>query len=232
MAGARLSPYFLLQLNVFYVIMILVIFMKKLVSVLLSLILIFSVISVTITTYAEEWNEEKSINNFIDGIVGLSREYDADKEFEIIEDEYTDNITVNQFYSNGVISETEELNSLDFQTARLIVRANDNFDDYGALEHVSGFEDFHILQYGSPKAAESAYQDLKNSNKIESVHPDAILSNIRKSDVSDSNQISTDTSTILCDWSLDRTQSKRLQDYLSESNEKWRKLLLVLLIQV
>ncbi len=199
--------------------------MKKIISILLSFILLFSVVSVTVTTYAEEWNEEKSINNFIDGIVGLSREYDADKEFEIVEEEYTDNATVNQFYSNGVITKTDELDSLDFQTARLIVRANDNFDDYGALEHISGFEDFHILQYESPEAAEFAYQELENSNKIESVHPDAILSNIRKSDISDSNQISTDKSTILCDWSLDRTQSKRLQDYLSESNEKMEEVI-------
>lgn len=198
--------------------------MKKFVSFLLSLILIFSVISVTITTYAEEWNEEKSINNFIDGIVGLSREYDADKDFEVVEDEYTYNATINQFYSNGETSETEELNSLDFQTARLIVRANDNFDDYGALEHVSGFEDFHILQYGSPEAAKSAYEKLTEVKKIKSVCTDNVAYIDRKSDLSNSeNENVTDTEEVpdhLSEYSLERTQSKRLQDYLEKIKPK------------
>ncbi len=199
--------------------------MKKIISIVLALALILAISLNGMSTYAQEIYEEVSLNGFIDGIVELSQEYDAEKDFVFEAPE--ENTTI-QFYSNGEETETQsdtEYDLVDFQTARLIVRANDNFDDYGAIEHISGFEDFHILQYESPKAAEFAYQELENSNKIESVHPDAILSNIRKSDISDSNQISTDTSTILCDWSLDRTQSKRLQDYLSESNGKMEEVI-------
>lgn len=202
--------------------------MKKLVSILLSFILLFSVISITVTTYAEEWNEKKSINNFINGIVGLSRKYDADKEFEIIDDEHTDNITVNQFYSNDGISETEEKNSLDFQTARLIVRAESSFDNHGALEHISGFEDFHILQYGSPEGAKSAYENLTEVKKIKSVCTDNVAYIDRKSDLSNSeNENVTDTEVVpdhLSEYSLKRTQSKRLQDYLEKIKPKMEKV--------
>ena len=60
--------------------------MKKFISILLSFILIFSVISISITTYAEEIIEEKAINNFINGIVELSREYDAEKDFVSVDE--------------------------------------------------------------------------------------------------------------------------------------------------
>lgn len=45
------------------------------------------------------------------------------------------------------------------------MRADSKFNIYGALEEVSGFEDFHILQYESPEAAMSAYGQLQKGKK-------------------------------------------------------------------
>ena len=195
--------------------------MKKIVSILLSFILIFSVVSISITTYAEEFIEDKSINNFINGIVELSHEYDADKDFVVVDDTSANSATINQFYSNSESLETDEDNLLDFQTARLIVRADGTFNTYGAVEHVQGFKDFHILQYENPTLAETAYTALKISKEIISVYPDAVVYNVTQNNTTVLNETnSIDATTHLCNWSLDRTQSKRLQDYLSESNAR------------
>ena len=183
--------------------------MKKLLCIILSIVISFSYVVLGFS--AQPIDNSDDISAFVDGITKLSQEYDTDKEFEIVEDKYTDDITVNQFYSNGAISETKELNSLDFQTARLIVRANDNFDGYGALEHVSGFKDFHILQYESPEAAESAYQKYVYSSNITSVSPDAVISCLNSED----SFAETEETSNFNNWSLERTQSKMLQDYLS-----------------
>ncbi len=152
--------------------------MKKIISILLSFTFIFSAISVSITTYAEEFIEDKSINNFINGIVELSHEYDADKDFVVVDDTSANSATINQFYSNSESLETDEDNLLDFQTARLIVRADGTFNTYGAVEHVQGFKDFHILQYENPTLAETAYTALKISKEIISVYPDAVVYNV------------------------------------------------------
>lgn len=195
--------------------------MKKIISIILTSVLILSVCSINITTYAEEFVEKRAINNFVNGIVELSREYDAEKDFVAVDNENENGATVNQFYSNGDTTEIDEIDELDFQTARLIVRANDKFDDHGALEHISGFEDFHILQYESPESAESAYNTLKENKKLKSVNVDNVVTVDRKTNLSDSenenNNEVEEVSEHLCTYSLERTQSKRLQDYLEET---------------
>lgn len=185
--------------------------MKKAISILLSFILIFSVVSVSITTYAEEIIEERDINNFINGIVELSREYDEEKDFVPVDEE--DEATATLFFSNGETTQ-QETDSLDFQTARLIVRSDGDFNTYGAVEHVRGFKDFHILQYDSPEDAKSAYGKYTYDSDIISVSPDevAIFSTLTEESASN-NEVAK-----LNDWSLQRTQSKRLQDYLSTSD--------------
>ena len=192
--------------------------MKKIISILLSFILIFSVISISITTYAEEIIEEKAINNFINGIVELSREYDAEKDFVPVDEE--NEATATLFFSNGETTQ-QETDSLDFQTARLIVRADKAFDTCGAIEHIKGFKDFHILQYKNTEDAEKAYNTLTEDSKIKSVNTDNIVSVDRKSETSDSNSENNndfeETPEHLSTFSLERTQSKRLQDYIEET---------------
>lgn len=92
-------------------------------------------------------NESKEINNFIDGVVELTQEYDKGKEFVAPEEDETAQIQpFSAQNSEEVTDSTEpEYTLQDFQTARLIVRADGKFDDFDALEHISGFEDYHIL---------------------------------------------------------------------------------------
>lgn len=63
----------------------------------------------------------------------------------------------------------------DFQTARLIVYSDKDFDEYGAVAHISGYENMHVLQYTDREVAIWAYTQYKAAPEIESVEPDRIV---------------------------------------------------------
>ncbi|MCH5188920.1 MAG: hypothetical protein J1F37_00005, partial [Oscillospiraceae bacterium] len=73
----------------------------------------------------------KMIENFSENGVELVQKYDEGKEFE------------------AVTEETDELDDLQFQTARLFVKCSSKFSKMGAEEVVSGFLNWHILQFSS-----------------------------------------------------------------------------------
>lgn len=193
--------------------------MKRAISILVACILAMSSALTGFVVYAEEEKESKGINNFIDGIVELTHEYDKGKEF--VTSEGNEMVQIQAFSAQNSeevtdITETE-YTLQDFQTARLIVRADGKFNTYGALEDVSGFQDYHILQYDSPEAAMSAYGQLQKEKNILEVDIDLVCSNCRyESDPDNPDIIQKDE--FLNDWSRDRTQSKRLQEYLAKSN--------------
>lgn len=191
--------------------------MKKLLSPLLALVIVLSLLTASFTAFASESQESNAIRGFIDGITELVQAYDTDKEFTVPENDAPEQIQ--SFSSENTVDETDnnaeqEYTLQDFQTARLIVRANGNFNPYGALEEVSGFEDFHILQYGSPEAAMEAYENLQVEKNITEVDLDLVCTySGYVSTPEDPDIISKDE--FLNDWSRDRTQSKRLLEYLA-----------------
>ena len=193
--------------------------MKRAISILIAFVIAMSSALTSFAVYAEEEKESKGINNFIDGIVELTHEYDKGKEFVTPEEDETAQIQAfSARNSEEVTDSTEtEYTLQDFQTARLIIRADGNFDKCGALEDVSGFEDFHILQYESPEAAMEAYGQLQKEKNILEVDLDLVCTYCGyESSPDDPDIIPKDE--FLNDWSRDRTQSKRLQEYLAKSN--------------
>ncbi len=100
----------------------------------------------------------------------------------------------------------------------MIIRADGNFDKCGALEDVSGFEDFHILQYESPETTMEAYINLKAEKNVKSVAPDEVVAPLQGKKVKTVSASELEEKDYLCDWSVNRTQSKRLQEYLSAEN--------------
>ena len=195
--------------------------MKKFLSSLLSAVIIVFATVVGFTPAAAKANKtdaSNDINGFIDGITELVQKYDADKEFRVAEND--ESIQVHAFSAENIVDETDntatqEYALQDFQTARLIIRADGNFDKCGALEDVSGFEDFHILQYESPEAAMSAYNQLQNEKNVIEVDLDLVCT---YADSTPDNPELILKDEFLNDWSRDRTQSKRLQEYLAKSN--------------
>lgn len=192
--------------------------MKKLICILLSFVVVISLFTGSFTTLAAESQESSNINSFIDGITKLVQEYDVGKEFTTPEND--ESMQIQPFFAENTTDETsnnaeQEYILQDFQTARLIVRADSNFNKCCALEDVSGFEDFHILQYESPEAAMSAYNQLQNEKNVIEVDLDLVCT---YADSTPDNPELILKDEFLNDWSRDRTQSKRLQEYLAETD--------------
>ena len=205
--------------------------MKRAISILVACILAMSSALTGFAVYAEEEKESKGINNFIDGIVELTHEYDKGKEFVTPEENET--VQIQPFSarnSEEVTDSTEtEYTLQDFQTARLIVRANDKFDEFGAKEHVSGFEDFHILQYESPEVAMDAYYELQSVKNVFNVAPDEVVDGSQGETDEIISETELQNEKYLCDWSHDRTQSDRLLDYLETQDFSERKIVVAIL---
>ena len=192
--------------------------MKKLICIIMSAIIIIMLFMPSFTICAADTNESKKITEFTNGIANLARKYDSEKEFVAPEEDETAQIQA--FSAENKVDETDntatqEYTLQDFQTARLIIRADGNFDKCGALEEVSGFEDFHILQYESPEVAMSAYNQLQNEKNVIEVDLDLVCT---YADSTPDNPELILKDEFLNDWSRDRTQSKRLQEYLAETD--------------
>ena len=192
--------------------------MKKLTCFLLPFVMVISLFTGSFTTLAAESQESSNIDSFIDGITKLVQEYDVGKEFTTPEND--ESIQIQSFFAEDTTDETDNSTELeytlqDFQTARLIVRADSRFNKYGALEDVNGFEDFHILQYESPEAAMDAYNQLQNEKNVIEVDLDLVCT---YADSTPDNPELILKDEFLNDWSRDRTQSKRLQEYLAETD--------------
>lgn len=112
--------------------------MKKVLCTVLSVAILVLSISVSFPVFAQEI-EMKQIENFSQDGVELVQKYDKGKNFE------------------AVTEETDELDDLQFQTARLFVKCSSDFNKMGAEDVVSGFENWHILQFSSPAEAKKAY---------------------------------------------------------------------------
>ena len=187
----------------------------------MSAIVIIMLFMPSFTICAADTNESKKITEFTNGIADLARKYDSEKEFVAPEEDETAQIQAfSARNSEEVTDSTEtEYTLQDFQTARLIVRANSKFNKYGALEDVSGFEDFHILQYESPETAMDAYGQLQKEKNILEVDLDLVCTYCGyESSPDDPDIIPKDE--FLNDWSRDRTQSKMLMYGKEASNRK------------
>ena len=208
--------------------------MKRVISIFVATALALSSVAVAFAAPLSDRQESSEINGFIDSITQLVREYDADKDFVVSEPEKTDtaqafSATQNDFAASASTQNTEENSGdstkpaytlQDFQTARLIVRASGNFDGFGALENVSGFEDFHVLQYESPEAAMKAFEKLQTQNAVYSAAPDEVVAPLQ-GEQSEITEINADK--YLCEWSHDRTQSDRLLDYIESADVQLEK---------
>lgn len=205
--------------------------MKKLICIIMSAIIIIMLFMPSFTICAADTNESKKITEFTNGIADLARKYDSGKEFVTSEENET--VQIQPFSAQNSeevtdITETE-YTLQDFQTARLIVRANDKFDEFGAKEHVSGFEDFHILQYESPEAAMEACTNLQAEKNVTNVAPDVVIDGLQ-GDISETlSESELNNKKHLCDWSCDRTQSDRLLDYLETQDIPEREIVVALI---
>ena len=72
---------------------------------------------------------------------------------------------------NGIITIQNE-----FQTARLIVKAQGEMDTHGAIAEITGYRDLHILQYATSADAYAAYQIYSTDPAVDYVQPSRYVS--------------------------------------------------------
>lgn len=123
--------------------------MKKIISIILSMLIVISSISVGIYTYADE-KDSDGIEEFINEASEMIAEFDSDKNYDVSSE------------------------SMDFQTCRLIVEQSQHFNELNAVAVADGFENFHIVQFANEKDTEIAYNYYSASEDVISVSVDTV----------------------------------------------------------
>ena len=154
--------------------------MRNIICILLSISLVVSILCVPVSATTEEIRSS-DISGFINGINELIQKYDANKDFEVTSENILSESISDEapmYYSASSVSENEidDVHEIDFQTCRLIVQSDIDFNNYNAVKIVSGFENFHILQYETEVDTKKAYENLLNDPDIISVDIDAVIS--------------------------------------------------------
>ena len=149
--------------------------LKKFISLLLSVLLIMTSISWGLVSYAIEADEEVSIYDFADELTQLLRTY-TDQTYtdeQLMEDVI---ITVDKFFTGASIDENDVSSLERFETRRLIVKAYNQIDYYGAVDCVSGYNNLYILQYDTATEAKNAYNYYLTLDCVEYAEPDIMMS--------------------------------------------------------
>lgn len=134
--------------------------MKKIISILLSFIYLFSVVPVSVTTNAEEIVVTGSVDQFCDDLNKMIDEY-SDSDYvtpEFVEEEQV----------SVIVDDEVEVN----YHPRLIVQSDKPIETYGAVEVVSGFFNFYILQFENEADTNYAYDKYSKDEDIISVEYD------------------------------------------------------------
>lgn len=150
--------------------------MKRLLSVVLSIVMTFLSVSQGFSVFAQEDRNEK-LYNFANELSEMVRENIVDVNEGDIEEKIEDEIIKNDvFYSSSAEIEFSGFSDDDFETKRLIVKSKKLNNYQGAIDCVSGYNNLYILQYDSVLATKLAYKYYLSCDYIEYVEPDIILS--------------------------------------------------------
>ncbi len=132
--------------------------MKKIISSFLCLSLFISLTYIPVSA-TNEVTETENIEEFCDDINDMITEY-ADSEF-----------VTPTFVEEQPAELSEPENEVKY-LSRLIVQSNESIDSCNAIDVVSGFKNFYILQFANEQDTNYAYEQYKNNSDIISVEYD------------------------------------------------------------
>ena len=142
--------------------------MKKLLSVLLSLSIIFSSVS---AASALDIELPKSLDSFTEDVTDLINEYEESVSEEVL-------------LFSAADDETEE--NEPTCTNRLIVKSSRKIDTLNAINSVSGYNDLHILQFANDTDCEAAFEYYSSLSYVQYVQEDGILTETTIEETEDS----------------------------------------------
>lgn len=145
--------------------------MRKLLSLIISLIILFMSVADGVVAFASEPNDN-GLNTFAENLIDMIREHDTALDFEASE-----SLSVQQFYSSGTSTEDKysDLPKNAFASKRLVVKSKYKIDYQGAIDCVNGYRDLYILQYDSFETVKNAYNYYLTLDYIDYVEPDYIM---------------------------------------------------------
>ncbi len=150
--------------------------MRKVILLLLSFSMLIISISPCFLVMAKDiekyqYNKASAeLQNFAKEVLSFTSKYDSD-----LNDSHNSSNTSETVSFSTMSSGESEVNYEIFETKRLIVYSDEIFDTYNAVEHISGYKDWHLLQYDSIEATFEAYEYYCDNKKIDSVKPDFIV---------------------------------------------------------
>lgn len=133
--------------------------MKKIISTILCISLLSAVISIPVSA-TEDIVSSRNIESFCQDVNEMVHEY-GDSEF--VTPEFID--------EEQIVEGTEEEIEINY-CPRLIVQSDKPVDTYNAIDIVSGFSNFYILQFENEEDTNYAYEQYKNNPNIISVEYD------------------------------------------------------------
>lgn len=171
--------------------------LKKILSLLISVVLFITSLSAGLVVVAETIPHESDLDVFANNLSEMLREYDVavpEEQDEIdILDEITDRfpIVYSEHSYSSFLPETDDnmqdestnqhmsaedfgLSADAFELKRLIVKSAYDIDYCGAVDCISGYRDLFILQYDSVEKTAKAYDYYLSSGLVEYVEPDLI----------------------------------------------------------
>ena len=151
--------------------------MKKVLSLILIITIIFASVSQGLVVAAKEYKESTAIYTFVSDLSRVIRENKVEESSASGAVSFDDVLSKLDYFFNKTQSSSsiyENLYDGVFETKRLIVKA-DNLDDYrGAIDCVSGYNNLYVLQYDSQLSAKNAYEYYLKSSSVEYVEPDIL----------------------------------------------------------
>ena len=199
--------------------------MKKVFSMFLSFIIFlfifspcFDVLAVDLDAHIYE-KKTAQIKEFSSDLNKLFDEYDLETENSSVFS------AASETEEKALISEDGIYTSDSFETARLIVYSDEKFDTKGAVKHLNGYENMHVLQYETPEQAADAYEKYSKDESIDSVEPDIVLSLDEDTDIAEDTQTglnsdydygSTPEDGVKHSWGYDYIQTPDAFEYVTQ----------------
>ena len=131
----------------------------------IALLVICSMIATTnvSSVYATESDSVQQNDSFENYDVNIT-------EVESLDDLAIAAVELSEAYDDNTVTNTEA-----FDNSRLIVQSQEEFNPMGAVELITGYDDYVVLQYDNPEEAENAYDYYKDNEIIDAVDPDVMM---------------------------------------------------------
>ena len=193
--------------------------MRKIFSIIIISSILLLSISCCFSAVAENFYDfqykkaSNELQSFAKDVYTLTNKYDFNSNNSHNSSETSEVI---KFMSSASFEKEQEINYERFETNRLIVFSDKEFDTCGAIEYLSGYEDMHLLQYDNLEDTIDAYEYYCDNEIINSVEPDVIVTLDELEEESNNlNYIdySHDTS-ITPSWGYERIQSHDAFQYI------------------